>query len=598
MLLVMVFRHRQKNARIDLLLLLTAILGLLWNSGELFLVVWKDFFQSSISPLIISVSYAALGFLPSVVVHSSERENSNTGILTFATYGLSFLAAILHLQSAFFYSNAPSNSALQVLIFGSFALIVGILIFNFRQRIENKTVLITALLIFAFSSLHLSSKTEESFWLVELVAHQSSLPLVLVILFQDYRFAFADLFLKRALSLLFLALTAFSLYVFAASPLLELHKTHDENDALATGILLLFWIATALIYPFLYKISIWLVDKIILKRINYEKLQNEIARRLEKHVQIDFVLDEVRDGLSKVLTAKKANWTEIHESRSAANLPTIEYSPHKAEVFVPTNESPFYKIHLKNFSGGRTLLSGEILLLEAVSFLTARKIDALRITNERYEQEIREREFTKLAAEAQLTALRSQINPHFLFNALTTIGYLINSAPETAVQTLMKLTNLLRKVLKSSGEFCTLGDEISLVENYLDIEKARFEERLQIEINVPEGLRNLQVPSLILQPLVENAIKHGVSENKNGGVVKISAELENAENEVFLNLKIVDSGAGKKSPNFPSSDGIGLENIRQRLETYYGKRASLKIKSDDQNATMAAVRFPVKMQKI
>ncbi len=594
MLLVMVFLHRQKNSRIDLLLFLTAILGILWNSGELFLIIWKDFFQSPISPSMIAVSYAALGFLPSVVVHSSEKENSKTGILTFAAYGLSFSAAIFHLQSAIFFSNAPSNLALQVLTYGSFALIAGLLVFNFHQKIENKAVLITALLIFAFSSLHLSSKTEESFWLVELVAHQSSLPLVLVILFQDYRFAFADLFLKRALSLLFLALTAFSLYVFAASPLLSLHKTHDENDALATGILLLFWMATALIYPFLYKISALLVDKIILKRINYDHFQNEIARKIERHEKIDSVLDEVENNLSEILTAKKANWTEIFESRNAANLPAIEYSSNKAEIFVPTNESPFYKIRLEDFSGGRRLLSDEISLLEAISSLTARKIDALRVTNERYEQQLREREFTKLATEAQLTALRSQINPHFLFNALTTIGYLINTAPETAFETLMKLTKLLRKVLKSGGEFCTLGEEIDLIENYLDIEKARFEERLQIEINVPEDLKNLRVPSLILQPLVENAIKHGVSANKNGGTVKISAKLEN---ENFLNLKVYDSGAGGKSKNFNNPNGIGLENIRRRLENYYGEKSSLKLVSDIKTGTNVEVKIPVKIVK-
>ena len=595
MLLAMVFRHRQKNSRIDTLLFLTAILGILWNSGELFLIVWKDFFQSSLSPLLVAVSYAALGFLPSVVVHSSEKDKSKTGILTFLAYGLSFSAAFLHLQSALFFSNAPSNLALQVLTYGSFALIVGLLIFNLRQRIENKAVLITALLIFAFSSLHLNSKTEESFWLVELVAHQSSLPLVLVILFQDYRFAFADLFLKRALSLLFLALTAFSLYVFVASPLLALHKTHDENDALATGILLLFWMTTALIYPLLYKISALFVDKIILQRINYEDFQNEIARKIEKQEKIDSVLDEVEKNLSEILTAEKAVWTEICESRNDANLPNVEYSTKKADVFVPTGESPFYKIHLENFKGGRRLLSDEISMLEAVSLLTARKIDALRVTNERYEQKLREREFTKLATEAQLTALRSQINPHFLFNALTTVGYLINTAPEIAFETLMKLTKLLRTVLKSGGEFCALGEEIDLIENYLDIEKARFEERLQIEIDVPEELKNLRVPSLILQPLVENAVKHGVSENKNGGVVRISAKLEN---DSVLNLTIFDSGAGKKTFDFTNSNGIGLENIRQRLENYYGEKSCLKIESDEKNGTMAEVKFPVKVQTI
>ena len=155
------------------------------------------------------------------------------------------------------------------------------------------------------------------------------------------------------------------------------------------------------------------------------------------------------ENLSDALTARKSTWNEIYESQSEANLPNVNYSTQAAEIFVPTNESPFYKISLKNFAGGRRLLSDEISMLEAVSLLTARKIDALRVTHERCEQEIREQEFAKLATEAQLTALRSQINPHFLFNALTTIGYLIQTSPDKAFETLMRLTQLLRKVLKS-----------------------------------------------------------------------------------------------------------------------------------------------------
>ena len=112
--------------------------------------------------------------------------------------------------------------------------------------------------------------------------------------------------------------------------------------------------------------------------------------------------------------------------------------------------------------------------------IAARRIDAIRLTLERYETQLREEEMQKLAAEAELKALRAQINPHFLFNALTTIGYLIESAPPRAVHTLMRLTHLLRGVLRPDGEFTTLGREIELVEHYLDIERERFEERLRV----------------------------------------------------------------------------------------------------------------------
>ena len=117
--------------------------------------------------------------------------------------------------------------------------------------------------------------------------------------------------------------------------------------------------------------------------------------------------------------------------------------------------------------------------------MAARRIDAIRLTLERYETQLREEEMQKLAAEAELKALRAQINPHFLFNALTTIGYLIDTAPARAVDTLLRLTHLLRGMLRPEGEFTTLGRELELVEHYLDIERERFEERLRVRIDVP-----------------------------------------------------------------------------------------------------------------
>ena len=119
--------------------------------------------------------------------------------------------------------------------------------------------------------------------------------------------------------------------------------------------------------------------------------------------------------------------------------------------------------------------------------MVGRRVDAIRITRERYDRGIREQEIGKLATEAELRALRSQINPHFLFNALTTIGYLIQTSPERALDTLMRLTALLRGVLRSEGEMTTLGRELELIESYLEIERARFEERLRVLVDGSRG---------------------------------------------------------------------------------------------------------------
>ena len=600
LLLLMVVRHRKtrETGAPDFLLLLTAALGLLWNAGELIVLFWRDFSGTpEVSPLLVAASYSALGFLPSVVVHSAwksdEQGNRKIGWLTIAAYVLSAFAGVLHFQSAIFKTNAPSDLALRVLTFGSLALLAGLLISTYRQKIQNKAVWISALSVFAVSALHLSGQQEEKSWLVELVAHQSSLPLALAILLQDYRFAFADLFLKRALSLLLLAALAFGLYVFVAVPLLAWHETHDRNDVQAAVLVIALWMTTALVYPLLHKFAVLLVDKIILRRANYERLHAEIVRTIEQSDDPASVLTEVCNELKFALTAKKADWTEVLQNETS--FQTVNFTPQSAEIFIPTVEQPFYRINLSEFAGGRRLLSDEIEMLASIALATARRIDALRVTEERYERKGREDKLAKFAAEAKLSALRAQINPHFLFNALTTIGYLIQTSPDKAFQTLMKLTQLLRGVLRSTGEFSSLGEEIKLIENYLDIEKTRFEERLQVRIEIPEGLKKLNIPTLILQPLVENAVKHGISEAKSGGEVLISAELKIEEGDTFLYLSVNDTGAGFDEEK-SKTGGIGLENIRQRLRSHYGKKAHLQLESDLRKGTRAEIKLPVKAQ--
>ncbi|MEJ7849336.1 MAG: histidine kinase [Pyrinomonadaceae bacterium] len=595
MLAAMVLRHRKTSGfgGTDFLLLTTAILGLIWNLGELFVFVQKDFGSAQGGPLLVAASYSALGFLPSVVVHSAQDDDTKINWLTFAAYSLSIFASVLHFHAALANQAAPSDSALRTLTFGSVMLAAGLLFFNFRQTLEKKAIRATSLLIFAVSALHLSGDSAENSWIVELVAHQSSLPLALVILYQNYRFAFADLFLKRAISLILLTLVAFGLYAVIAAPLLRYHETHDRNDVQAVSLILTLWIATALIYPAIHRLAVWMVDKVLLQRADYEKLGLELAKKIETIDSADEVLTTITGRLGAVLTANKFVWTECPDREAETKLDLVNFPPDNAGIFILTAEAPFFRIELSEFHGGRRLLSDETAMLEAVSLDTARRIDALRVSHERCEQEFREQEFSKLATEAQLSALRSQINPHFLFNALTTIGYLIQTSPDKAFQTLLQLTKLLRGVLSSTSEFSTLAEEMKLIESYLEIERSRFEERLRVIIDIPKELENMRIPSLILQPLVENAIKHGISENKNGGEVRISAGLKRRNSGALLRMTVSDTGSGRTMRKVSKSGGIGLRNVRERLNNYYGETAAFDIDIDPQEGTEAGIELPI-----
>ena len=147
---------------------------------------------------------------------------------------------------------------------------------------------------------------------------------------------------------------------------------------------------------------------------------------------------------------------------------------------------PSYEIRVAELSAGRALLSDDLMLIDAVASLVGRRIDEIRLETERRQRAEREQEMGRLATEAELRALRAQLNPHFLFNALNTLGHLMQVSPDRALATLYQLTGLLRAVLRrTNGQFVALREELDIVASYLAIERERFQERLTVSIEVP-----------------------------------------------------------------------------------------------------------------
>ena len=157
----------------------------------------------------------------------------------------------------------------------------------------------------------------------------------------------------------------------------------------------------------------------------------------------------------------------------------------------------------------------------------------------------------------------------------------------------MRLTALLRSVLRSEGEFTTLGRELDLIEAYLDIEHARFEQRLRVRIDVPQALRNIRLPPLLLQPIVENAIKHGIAPLRQGGDVAVMAAID-ATDPGTLVLTVKDTGAGATAHELKKGreDGVGLRNIERRLIRHYGSSATLAITTASGSGTTVEIRMP------
>jgi two-component system LytT family sensor kinase len=319
------------------------------------------------------------------------------------------------------------------------------------------------------------------------------------------------------------------------------------------------------------------VDRAVLSRADYEQVLEDLNGILQGS-DAEVVLSGACDRLGSALGAATVQWTR------RSTLDGVK----PADVVVHTAEAPYFILEVGPLAGGRRLLSDDVRLLQHAALLLARRIDALRLTNERYERMLHEREMRTLATEAELRALRAQINPHFLFNALTTIGYLIQSAPQRGFDTLMLLTTLLRSVLRPEGEFTTLGRERELIESYLRIERERFEERLTVEIDIPPSLEHIALPSLIVQPLVENAIKHGIARSRAGGAVSLAAVIEASQ----LCITVRNTGARLKTLH-SSDGGVGLANVERRLECYYGTAASFALHSAADGATLAELRLPL-----
>jgi len=588
---------KTKRTTTNFLLISVAVCGCVWNVGELSEIVWRDFFGGQLPLVSAALAYSALGLLPAFIVQlKGQNENANATrkfrFIKLTTYGLSLVAAAMHFSAAAFSSVAPSVAALKLLAIGNL-LILGVFLLGRKTNLRRELLGSAALFIFIVSLLHLSfPQIEGRWWLTELVGHQASLPLILAILYQNFRFAFADLFLKRAVSLVLLTTLVLASQFAVAAPLAALHETHPATDSARAGVSLLLWMATALVYPQLYRFSAWLVDTVLLERSNYDALKNEIVRRIAALEPIEAVLTEVKDKLANALDARRSSVTKSTDTPRAAfagSGATVNLRFDAAEISIPTAEPPHFQIILQDFGGGRKLLSDEITMINDIAWQTARRIDALRVTHERCERELREQEFSNLATEAELRSLRAQLNPHFLFNALTTVGYLTQTAPEKALATIFQLSKLLRGVLRSSGEFQTLGEELNLIESYLEIEKARFEERLNVEIDVPPHLSKIRIPALILQPLIENAVKHGITPKKEGGTIRISAELRGD----CLILQIADTGAGINETELQlrRESRVGLNNVEQRLRLHFNRAARLIVQSAPECGTIVRIEI-------
>ncbi|MCZ6855646.1 MAG: histidine kinase, partial [Gammaproteobacteria bacterium] len=254
------------------------------------------------------------------------------------------------------------------------------------------------------------------------------------------------------------------------------------------------------------------------------------------------------------------------------------------------------------------LLAGIIVLNDAMFFFSRGSIVlplffgglgfVIFGTRERLNQirtQLAQTEALKLAeekqhTETQLRLLQAQIEPHFLFNTLSNIAGMIETNPKEAEATLVNLTTLLRSSLKRTRkEIVTLADELEIVRAYLEIQRTRMQDRLQYHINLEPTLESLPLPPLLLQPLVENAIKHGIDPLEKGGDITVDIR----RNGSAAQITVTDTGHGIDPTGATAGEGTGLKNIRDRLNALYAGEASLLITDNQPQGIIATLTLPI-----
>ncbi len=210
--------------------------------------------------------------------------------------------------------------------------------------------------------------------------------------------------------------------------------------------------------------------------------------------------------------------------------------------------------------------------------------------------QIKLEEQERLLLQARMEALQNQINPHFLFNTLNSVSSLVRFDPDTARELIIKLATILRRLLNSSDSFVPLREEVEFIDNYLDIEVVRFgRDKLQVIKELePESLE-MMVPAMVLQPLVENSIKHGLSSKVEGGSIFLRSRLSTDA----LIIEVEDDGVGMgaaqliEKPNGLGGTGIGMANVAERLKVLYGDTARMTIDSHHGKGTLVRLRMPI-----
>jgi two-component system LytT family sensor kinase len=566
--LVLLLRDRAaRRLRGGVKSILAAVLALVWNLASL-IVLGSDSPDALPIRITIAIGFSVLSLLPAVLFDLCLERRYRP--LVRIGYALSALATGLHIAELFQVNSSYHRWALTSITIGFGILTLIAALFVYREAHDRATTSRVAgtmsLFLLAMSFVHLGSGHAQQIWSQELAFHHAAIPLALLVLLQDYRFVLLDAFF-RFLANVFLA----ALFVSAAVAAWRFELLPAADTPFHVALLL----AGACLMLVLFALARGGVQRALTRLIFRRPNEDALLRDLKTPVRSEeeYIAGAVA-RLGEFMGAPARVAAGAAGSAGAARIVDAEDQGAEAVVPLRTGSGGPLTVLLGRRTGGRRYLSEDLQALGR----------AAAVIGEQLEQH-RELETRRLVAQAELRALQSQIHPHFLFNALNALYGIIPREARGARETVLNLADIFRYFLETKKTLVPLEDEMHIVKAYLDVERLRLGDKLRLEIAVTPEAQAATIPILSIQPLVENAVKHGIAPLAGGGLIQISASVGQ---EGALLISVRDSG-----PGFSKSDhtGVGLENVERRLELCYGGDARLSIESSAAG-TEVCVRIP------
>jgi len=573
-------------------------LAFLYNIGALASLIASSR-NAQVAEIIVFFCFAVLSLLPAVLLHLS-LDGSFTLVIA-SGYALSAVCIGIHFWELLHPGLDYQRRALLLITIG-FAILTGISVAavalqqNDRDRRAKASRIFGAMCaaLIAMSFVHLGSNQPLHAWSSELLLHHAGIPLALFVLLGDYRFVLLDAFVRFLANVLLAALLTFAV-IRLTFQWISIDQRVSGNPLYSALLLIgvcLLLIAFALLRS---QIQQWLT-RVVFRRPDLNKALHEMQSRSVLFADESAFLDWAASELARFMRTERAEIVTETTCRHllpgpdllfpvpASDLPALRQSTNFAwaEAVVPLRlaHGDVRYLLLGRRHGGRRYLSEDLQSLGRLTTMIVEQVERFRNL-----------EMQRLVSQAELRALQSQINPHFLFNALNTLYGIIPRDATGARKTVLNLAEIFRYFLQSERSFIPLSEELEIVKAYLEIERLRLGPRLEVHIDVDSAALPILIPILSIQPLVENAIKHGLAAKPGPGLLILRATISHDE----LSITVEDDGLGlNASSNNKSGAGVGLANVKRRLQLCFGPDADILI---DSSPDGTKVQFAIPLAK-